>query len=254
MKIIVPVQLVPDLVEELVVDSSGTALDRDFLRWKLSEPDDHAIEQAILLKEKGGGEVTVLAPDLEGVEDVLFAAAAKGADKLIKLTVDFEGGFNVHAMARAFCPIVKESQPDLVLTGVQTHNGMDGAVGALLAEYLGAPYIGYVSGISLAGGKATVLKEYPGALRAEMEVALPAVLGISSAESAPRYVPISKVRLVMKTAKIEDRDAGEFDLGGAASVRRMFPPEVTERATMIGGSAEEVAAKLAAIIKDQGLI
>jgi len=254
MKIIVPVQLVPDLVEELVVDGSGTALDRDSLRWKISEPDDHAIEQAILLKEKGGGEVIVLALGLEGVEDVLFTAAAKGADKLIKLTGDFEGGFNAHAMARAFLPIVKESQPDLVLTGVQTHNGMDGAVGALLAEYLEAPYVGYISGISLAGGKATLRKDYPGGLRAEMEVTLPAVLGISSAESAPRYVPISKVRLVMKTGKIEDRDAGGFDPGGAASVRRMFPPEVTERATMIGGSAEEVAAKLAEIIKEQGLI
>jgi electron transfer flavoprotein beta subunit len=150
--------------------------------------------------------------------------------------------------------MVKESRPDLVLTGVQTHNGMDGAAGALLAEYLGAPYVGYISGISLAGGKATLQKDYPGGLRAEMEVTLPAVLGISSAESAPRYVPISKVRQVMKTCKIEEKDAGGLDLGGAAAVSRIFPPEVVQRATMITGSAEEVAAKLAALIKDQGLI
>ncbi|HVP81082.1 MAG TPA: electron transfer flavoprotein subunit beta/FixA family protein [Thermodesulfobacteriota bacterium] len=254
MKIVVPIQLVPDLVEELVVDSSGAALDRESLRWKLSEPDDHAIEQAILLKEKGGGEVVVLAPDLEGVDDVLFAAAAKGADKLIKLTGDFEGGFNEHAVARAFLPWVKEVQPDLVLTGVQTHNGLDGAVGAIMAEYLAVPYVGYISGVSVAGGKATLHKDYPGGLRAEIEVALPAVLGISSAESAPRYVPISKVRQVMKTSRIDTKDAGGLDLGGAASVKRMFPPEVAERATMIQGSAEEVAAKLAAIMKEQGLV
>jgi electron transfer flavoprotein beta subunit len=220
----------------------------------LSEPDDHAIEQAILLKEKGGAEVTVLAPDLEGADDVLFAAAAKAADKLIKLRGDFEAGFNGHAMARAFLPIVKQLQPDLILTGVQTHNGMDGAVGALLAEYLGAPYIGYVSGVSVTGNKASVYKDYPGGLRAEIEVGLPGVLGISSAQSAPRYVPISKVRQAMKTSKIEDRDAGGLDLGGAAPVGRMFPPEVAERATMIVGSVEEVAAKLTALIKDQGLI
>jgi alkanesulfonate monooxygenase SsuD/methylene tetrahydromethanopterin reductase-like flavin-dependent oxidoreductase (luciferase family) len=58
----------------------------------------------------------------------------------------------------------------------------------------------------------------------------------------------------MKTSKIEDRDAGGLDLGGAAPVGRMFPPEVAERATMIVGSVEEVAAKLTALIKDQGLI
>jgi len=254
MKIVVPVQLVPDLVEELEVNSSGTALDRDSLRWKLSEPDDHAIEQAILLKEKGSGEVIVLAPDLEGVDDALFTAAAKGADKLIKLTGDFEGGFNGHAMARAFFPRIKELQADLILTGVQTHNGMDGAVGALMAEYLAVPYIGYISGVSLEAGKAILRKDYPGGLRAEMEVALPAVLGISSAESAPRYVPISKVRQVMKTSKIEEKDVGGLDLGGAASVKRMFPPEIAERATMIQGSTQEVAAKLAAIMKEQGLV
>jgi electron transfer flavoprotein beta subunit len=80
------------------------------------------------------------------------------------------------------------------------------------------------------------------------------VLGISSAESAPRYVPISKVRQVMKTSKIDGKDAGGLDLGGAAPIGRMFPPEVAERATMIAGSSEEVAARLAALIKEQGLI
>lgn len=254
MKIVVPIQLVPDLVEELVVDKNGKALDREYLRWMLSEPDDHAIEQAILLKEKGGAEVIVIAPDIEGADDVLFTAAAKGADKLIKITADFESGFNVHAMARAFLPILKELQPDLVLTGVQTHDGLDGSLSSQLAEQLGCPCVGYVSSVTLAGGKAAVCKDLPGGLKVEWDVALPAVLGISSAESAPRYVPISKVRLTMKTSKIEDKDAGELDLSGGLTVTRMFQPETGARATMISGKVQDIAAKLAAIIKEQGLI
>ncbi|NOH01529.1 MAG: hypothetical protein HND47_05925 [Chloroflexi bacterium] len=74
MNIVVLVKLVPDLVEELTIDPGGAALDLTFARWIINEFDDHALEQGILLKEKNGGTVTVLAPDLEGADDVLFTA------------------------------------------------------------------------------------------------------------------------------------------------------------------------------------
>src|SRR4030067_1763329 len=94
MNIIVPVKLVPDLVEELTIDGGGVVLDTSWLRLILNEFDDHAIEQAILLKERSGGQVTVVAPDVEGIDDVLYTAVAKGADRLIKLVGDFAGGGN----------------------------------------------------------------------------------------------------------------------------------------------------------------
>ena len=129
MNIIVIAGLVPDLVEELEIDSSGTALDTAWLRMIINEFDDHAIEQAILLKERDGGQVTVLAIDQEGIDEVLFTAAAKDADRLIKLLGDFEEGVNSHALARAFAEAIKDLAPDLILTGVQAHTNMDGAVG-----------------------------------------------------------------------------------------------------------------------------
>ena len=89
MKIVVPINLVPDLVEELTIDNSGTALDMTWLRLIINEFDDHAIEQAILLKERSEGQITVLAPDVEGVDDMLFTATAKGADQVIKIVGDF---------------------------------------------------------------------------------------------------------------------------------------------------------------------
>ena len=88
--IVVTAKMVPDLVEELEIAENGTALDMTWLRLIINEFDDHAIEQAILLKEKYGGQVTVVAPDLEGMDDVLYTAAAKGADRLIKLIGNFE--------------------------------------------------------------------------------------------------------------------------------------------------------------------
>jgi electron transfer flavoprotein beta subunit len=253
MKIAVPIKFVPDLVEELTIDPSGAALDTSWLRLIINEFDDHAVEQAILLKERGGGSVTVLGSEADGMDDFLFTAAAKGADQLIKLTGDFSS-VNNHALARAFAEVLKELHPDLVLTGVQAHNDIDGSVGPLLAEYLGAPYIGYVSGITDAGDHLVVRKEYSGGLIAEMEVKLPAVIGIQASEQPPRYVAYSKIRQIMSTAKIEERPVATLDLSGGIQIGRMFQPEVAERATMLEGGVDEVADRLVSIFKDLGTL
>jgi electron transfer flavoprotein beta subunit len=254
MNIVATVKLVPDLVEELEIDESGAALDMTWMRLIISEFDDHAVEQGILLKERGGGQLTVVVPDAEGADDVLFAAAAKGADRLIKLTGDFEGGVNNHALARVLAPIVKELGPDLVLTGVQAHEDLDGSVGPLLAELLGMPYVGYVSGVIASEGAVTACKEYPGGLIAQMEVTLPALLGIQASDEPPRYVPISKIRQAMKSASIEEQDAADLDPSGAPTVSRMFEPEAAERATMIEGDEEEIAARLVEIFQEAGIL
>jgi electron transfer flavoprotein beta subunit len=254
MNIVVLVKVVPDLVEEIEIDESGKALDTTFMRLIINEPDEHALEEAILLKESVGGEVTVLGPNLEDMDDILFTAAAKGSDRQIKLNGDFEMATNNHALARAFVPVIQELQPDLVLTGVQAHNDLDGALGPLVAEYSGMPYLGYVAGVSASDGMLTVKKEYPGGLVGEMEIQTPAVLGIQSAEQPPRYVAISKVRRAMKTATIDEKTAPELDNSGGASVSQMFQPQVGERAEMLEGDVDQVATKLVDLLGDLGAI
>ena len=253
MNIVVLAKLVPDLVEELEIDESGTALDMTWLRLIINELDDHAIEQSILLKERTGAHVTVLVPDIEGVDDILFTASAKGADRLIKILADYESGVNNHALARAMVPLMDELAPDLILAGVQTHEDLDGSIGPLLAGYLEMPYVGYVASVELNDVTATASTEYPGGLSAEMEVNLPAVLGIQVAEQPPRYVAVSKVRQAMKTAEIEEVEAGELDLEGGPSIDRLYPPEVGEGATMLEGSLDDIADELIGIFKELGV-
>jgi electron transfer flavoprotein beta subunit len=253
MNIIVLAKLVPDLVEELTIDAGGTALDLTFARWIINELDDHAIEEAILLKERGGGSVTVVIPDLDGTDDVLYTAAAKGADRLIKVKGDFVTANN-HALARSVGPFIKDLQADLILTGVQAHNDLDGSVGPMLAECLGIPYVGYVASVSINDGRTAVHKEYPGGLLAEMEVILPAVLGIQVAEQPPRYVAVSKVRQAMKDSAIDEIDASDLDTSGCAEVGRMFQPEATSHAEMIPGDPEEVSDRLVSLFKELGVL
>jgi len=257
MNTIVPIKMVPDLVDELSIDPGGAALDTTWMRLIINEFDDHAIEQAILLKERLGGQVTVIAPDAPDVDDALltalFAAAAKGADRLIKLTGDIEN-LNSHAFARALASIISAEKPDLILTGVQAHDDLDGQVGPLLAELLDMPYVGYISAVKVENSMVTVTKEYPGGLLAEFMVELPAVLGIQASDEPPRYVAFTKVRQAMQTASVEEQAIGELDISGGLAVSRMFQPEVGERAEMLAGNVDEIASRLIEIMQEHDVL
>jgi electron transfer flavoprotein beta subunit len=251
MNIIVPVQLVPDLVEELVIDSNDTRLDPMSVRWIINEFDDYAIEQAILLKERHGGTVTIVAPGLSDIDDALFTAAAKGADRLIKVIWDVED-VNNHMIASMYAKLLSELRPDLILTGVAAHHQLDGSFGAILAAKLEMPYAGYISAVNYKDGNVIVKKEFPGGVLSEMELQLPAVLGIQAADTPPRYIPISKIRQAMKTGKIDEEDAPNVEANGV-TVERIYLPELSGRALMVEGSVDQIVDEIAKLIHQQGI-
>ena len=255
MNIVVLMKQVPDLVEELEVDAGGTLLDRAWLRFITSEYDDHALEQALLLKEQHGGTVRVFALDMGEADEMLFTALAKGADSAVKLSGDFATGIDSHSIAGIYRHALEGASFDLILTGVQAIDDLDGPAGAMLATHLGLPYIGVVSGIDVdtANGEAHVRKEYPGGLLAEFTVDLPAVIGIQAAMQPPRYVPISRIRQTTKTAHIDETAAQGERIVGAISVERMYKPERAGSATMLEGSVDSIAERLLDILTEHGI-
>ena len=247
MKVIVPLKLVPDLVEDLEVDGSGKALDKEDLKFKLNEFDDHALEEAIQLKENNGAEVVAIAIDGEGVDKLLFTALAKGADKSIKITgADPKDS---HQLAKIFAEALKNEGFDLVLTGVQSVDDRDGQLGPILATYLEVPVVSVVSGLAVSGNVITLHKEYSGGFMAEYEVDSPAVLGIQAARQTPRYTPVRKIRQIQETATIESVDAGDAGVGSGSEVSKRAPPAKGKGAKMLG-SAEE----LLAVLKEVGAL
>jgi electron transfer flavoprotein beta subunit len=259
MNILVLLKMVPDVVEELEVAADGKSLDTSFLRTILNERDDHALEEALLLKERHGGNVTALALDAPEIDDVLFTALAKGADRAVKITGAGEG-----LTTRATVSVFAQTLPatpgllpaDLVLTGVQAIDDLDGQVAPLIAQRLGLPYLGVVTQVTVdAGGKtAAVLKEFAGGVRGEFEVPLPAVLGVQAAEKPPRYIPVAKVRAAMKSQKIQTVPASAAAEAALVEVRQMAKPEVTGHAEMMEGTPEEVAGKICEVFAQRGLL
>ncbi len=255
MHIVVPIKEVPDLVEELEVNADGSDLDREYLKYKINEWDEQALEEALCLRDEAGATVTAVAVDTGDVDGYLYTALAKGADRAVKVTGSFARGGDNHTVAAALAGVIGGLGADLVLGGVQAPDDLDGQLPVLLASALGLPCVSVVSGVSVDGGTATVRQEYSGGLMAELEVTLPAVFGVQAARQAPRYAAVSKVRQLMKQVTLEEVAAtaagGE---GGGLRIRRLYRPEAAGHAEMIEGSPEEQAQRIFDILAERKLV
>lgn len=250
MNIVVPVKLVPDLIEELEINDDGTDLERDFLTYKINEFCDHAIEEALQLKDAHGGTVTVLALEREETDKVLYTALAKGADRAVKITgVDEAAPTSV--VAKAMAQALDSLDYDVVLTGVQAADDRDGQLGVLLATYLGIPHVSAVSDIAFDGTVLSLHKEYSGGMLARFEVAPKVVLGVQAARETPRYAPVSRVRQIMKEAELQEIEVGGVEATASSSVRRMFTPEKGEGAKMLTGDVESIAGQIAEALNEK---
>ncbi|KAA3613561.1 MAG: electron transfer flavoprotein subunit beta/FixA family protein [Calditrichaeota bacterium] len=247
MKIVVLLKQVPDLVEDLDIDDSGTSLDYEYLKMKLNEFDDHALEEAILLKESDGAEVVAVAIDGDDVDKMLFTALAKGADKAVKITGADPYADN-HALAKVMADAVSGMGADLVFTGVQSAGDRDGQLGPLMAVHLGSPSVSVITSVKASGNSVTIEKEYSGGVMAEFEVDMPAVLGIQAARQTPRYAPVSKVRQIQQSASLEEIAAGSTDGAASSTVTKIAHPEKGGGAKMLSDVDEIVD-----ILKEKGV-
>ena len=248
MKIVVPLNLAPDLVEDLEVDSSGRSLDEDSLKYKLNEFDDQALEEALLLKESDQAVVVAVAIDGEGIDKVLYTALAKGADQAVKITGTDANGGN-RRLGAVFADAAKQLGADLVLAGVQSVADLDGQLGPSIAASMDAPFISVVTAVALDGATAQVRKEYAGGVTADFEVDLPAIISVQAARRIPRYAPVSKVRQIQDAATLDEISVAAPAGSGSVSITAMAPPSKGAGAKMLDGANE-----LATILKDAGVL
>jgi electron transfer flavoprotein beta subunit len=251
MNIVVAIKHIPSIADDLPV--KGSNIDFDSVDFVINEFDEQSIEQAVLVKEAAGGTVTVVGVDLiEELDNVLHLALAKGADRAFKIAAD-EPSADSHMQAKWLAEAIKEMSPDIVFTGVQASNDLDGQIGPMLAAYLDMPYIGGVSSVEVSGDTAIVNKEFAGGVGAKYAASLPVVVGVQAATKPPRYAPISKIRQIAQTATIEEISPSGNGTGAGLVMKRMAPPVVTGHAEMIEGSPKEVAAKIVELLKSRGL-
>jgi electron transfer flavoprotein beta subunit len=260
MEILVCVKRVPDTAEnEIEVNSDGSDIRRDDLVYSVNEWDNYAVEEAIQIRDKVGGSVTVVTVGDEEAEEVLRREMAMGADNGVLLSDSAFEGSDGKGLAAILKAEIEKGKYDLVLTGAQADDGA-GQVGGMLAAMLDWPYASVVNKIEVIDDtKIKAGREIEGGNQEINEIELPCVLSIQTGINEPRYVGIRGIR---KVASVDIPIHGSSDLGlaadsvgaAAARVKRMdyFVPELGEGAEMIEGSMEEKIEKIIEILKAKG--
>ncbi len=250
MKIIVAVKQVASREAALAIDASGRWIDESELAWEINEPDAYALEAALQVKEKHGGEVIALSLGPPRAAQTLRETLAKGADRAIHVEMEETAALDSLRVARLLAASARPEQPDLILTGLQSDDVGAGQTGVILAEVLGLPHASIVVQVEVSDSGARVKRELEGGWYQFVELPLPAVLTIQSGIGKLRYATLMGIKKAKskEIRRIAAEDLG-IDLGGEPALERLHWPERTKRTEMIAGSAQEAAARLVEKLK-----
>lgn len=257
MDLVVCIKRVPETAEsEIKVDTSGKDIIKSHLTFDINESDNYAIEEAILLKEKLGGTVTVVSVGLSDCEENLRMALARGADTAIRVDTAQFGELDNFKVAGILKSVLKRLHFDIIFTGCMAKDDGCSQVGPMVAELLGIPHATLVTEIKINDGKSIVKRELEGGLFEVLELNLPALFTIQTGINEPRYASLIAIRrAAVKEIKVFSRAELEVEeIVSRTSIDSLFHPPVGKRAEIIYGSPDEVTTKLATIFKEKGII
>jgi electron transfer flavoprotein beta subunit len=245
MKIVVAIKQVPERDAQVHLDAAGKWIEESGLEHALNEPDAYALEEALQLKEKHGGEVVVLSAGPERVASTLREALAKGADRAIHIDCDDLGARDALGVARLLAAALKPENPDLVLTGLQSEDLGQGQTGVIVAELLGLPHATLILQMEKTETGLRVKRELEEGWFQTVELPTPAVLTIQSGGTKLRYATLMGIKRA-RTKEVRRLTAAELavDAAPVAVLERIAFPQKQKSTQMLSGSPKEAAAAL----------
>ncbi len=260
MNIIVCLKQVPDTETQIKIGSDSKSIVTDDIKWVMNPYDEFGVEEALRLKEKFGGEVTVVGLGPKRVTESIRTALAMGADKGVLINDDALNGSDSHAVAKALSAAIKELNPDLIFTGQRGIDDDSGTVGAAIAEFLGVPQLSLIVKVDVAeDGKSLKVTRPVEGQALVIESSLPALITAQKGLNEPRYASLpgimkaKKKPLAEKTLADLGLDASEF--GEAArklKILEMIPPPERAAGKIIEGETpQEKAVELARLLHEE---
>jgi electron transfer flavoprotein beta subunit len=252
MKIAVCIKQVPTREWQPRLNDAKTWIREQDVSYEMNEPDAYALEEALRLREKHGGEVVVCSAGPARVQTVIREALARGADRAIHVEHDSLGGADAFVIAEALAAAMTDEKFDLVLTGLQSDDQGHGQTGVILAEWLGIPSSTIIMEVQIEGSALRVKRELEGGWFQWIAMPLPALLTIQSGINQLRYATLKGI---MAAKKKEIRKAAAP--AAAASLQRitnLFVPTKGKRTEMIAGGAPEAAKELVKRLRDEARV
>jgi len=250
MKIIVAIKQVPERDAQIRIDAAGKWIDEANLQYTLNESDAYALEEALQLKEKNGGEVVVVSAGPDRIGATIREALAKGADRGIHVDCADLTALDALGVTRLLAAAVKPENPDLVLTGLQSDDLGLGQTGVILAELLGLPHVTLILTVEKTDAGLTVKRELEEGWFQTIELPTPAVLTIQSGGNKLRYATLMGIKRA-KTKEVRRVTAAELSVDAAPVVvlERIEAPRKQKSTQILPGSPKEAAAALVEKLK-----
>jgi electron transfer flavoprotein beta subunit len=259
MKIVVCLKQVPHADARLDVRPDGTWIQEDNLKFEINSFDSYALEEALRVKDAGGGEVVVVSVGPERVTQALRTALGMGADRAVHVKDPAVDGSDPLGMAKILAAVVKAESPDLVFTGLMSDDGNFSAVPPMVAELCDLPSATGALKVT-ANGAVTVERELEGGALEVVEMAKPCLIAVQTGLNQVRYASLKGI-MAAKKKPIDAKTAADLGAGGevgagAARIRieKVSHPAKGKGAEILQGSADEIVGKLVTKIKELGLL
>jgi electron transfer flavoprotein beta subunit len=248
MNILVCIKQVPAKDAPLVI--AGNWIKESDIGFEMNEPDSYALEEALRLKEKHGGEVVVLSLGPERVKQTIKEALAKGADRAIHILDDNFAQLDPLSSAKVLSAAIAKEKSDLVLTGLQSDDHGFGQTGVLLAALLDRPHATIIMQIEVQDGKMKLKRELEAGWFQHLECPLPAVLSIQSGINKVRYATLKGIMAAKKKEiNTTTRESLGLTLEPTQKIEKIYIPVKTKKTEFLTGRPREVATKLVEKLK-----
>jgi electron transfer flavoprotein beta subunit len=252
MKILVAIKQVPVRDSALRINTAGNWIDEDDLSFEINEPDAYALEEALQLKEKHGGEVVAICAGPARAQQTIREALAKGADRAVHIETDDPAGFDTLGIVRLLAAEVQTEKPDLILTGLQSDDLGYGQTGVVLAELTGLPHSTIIMHVEINGSVIRVKRELEDGWFQHIGMPLPAVLTIQSGINKLRYATLMGIKKA-KAKEIRKVSAGPAP-EPTVQIEKIYVPQKSKQAQIFEGDAKAAAAKLVEKLKFEARI
>jgi electron transfer flavoprotein beta subunit len=251
---VVCISQVPD-TESRITIAEGRKVDETGLKFIVSPYDEYALEEAIRLKEKQGGDVTVLTFGPDRAQQALRDALARGATKAMHVKGD-SGDADSLGIAKVLAAAIKSIPHDVVFLGKQGVGTDNGLVGPMVAEVLGYPQVNVVTHLEVGDGKLTANREIEGAEEV-LEAPLPAIVTAQKGLNEPRYASLKGIMAAKKVAidakTVADLGLDESDIykQRVVVVSLELPPEKSGGRKIDGADPAAAAREILKYIKEE---
>jgi electron transfer flavoprotein beta subunit len=251
MKIAVCVKQVVTREWQVRINDEKTWVRDQDAAFEMNEPDQYALEEALRLKEKHGGEVIVCSAGPDRVSQVLREALARGADRALHVHDEGLASGDAFAIADALASALSAEHCDLVLTGLQSDDQGFAQVGVVLAERLGLPHGTIIMEVQVADGQLRVKRELEGGWFQWVNMPTPALLTIQSGINQLRYATLKGI---MAAKKKEIRKLDAPAQRARQRIVNLYVPQKTKQTRMITGTPADQARELVRALRDDARV